>query len=238
MRLHPRVWLPSVMVVALATFGAPGGVSAASPTFRIEPATQTVAAGGTFSVTVVATAETATGGAQATVTFDHTKLQITAVTFGSPYAAAPVLVPTDLAPAIATANTSGSLTQVAAAFLPPDAVAAGDADFLIITFAATACGESPLGLPAGPADAVLLDGTEALYGESVEVTTTEGKVTIPCAEGEVAGVTQAGAAAEGADGGMPVVLPLGLIALAVIVGVVFARRPQRRSTSSTPPAGR
>ena len=179
-RTNLRVGILTVLAVVLGTFGSVGGVSAASPTLRIEPATQTVASGAAFSVKVVMNTDVPTGGVQVSVTFDHTKVQITSVARGGPFSSAPIVVPTNLSSSIAAANSSGKLATVAAAFLPPATVPAGDAEVLVIAFKAIACGVSDLGLPVGPVDGQPLDGRENTYGSSLTVTATGGKVTVDC----------------------------------------------------------
>lgn len=181
MRIHRRSGIAAVFAIALAMFGVVGSVSAAGNTLRIDPASQTVAKGTPFTVKVVQNASVATIGAQASVTFDSSKLQITSVAWGSAYASAPVLVPSDIASAISKANTSGKLAEFAATFFQAtDAIPAGDADFLSITFTATGCGTVPLGLPVGPSDALLLDGSADTIGNTLPVTTAGGSITVDC----------------------------------------------------------
>jgi ABC-type phosphate transport system substrate-binding protein len=147
-------------------------------TLRIDPAGTTgIRVGGTFSVKVVESSIVPTTGVQASVTFDQNLLQITSVTVDQPYVDAAIVVgPT--AVVIARANATGKLTQMAAALLPPDTIAPGDADFLTITFKAIASGATDLGLPVGPLDAALLDGRTDRYGLALPVATTGGTVTI------------------------------------------------------------
>jgi hypothetical protein len=154
----------------------PAPASAAGNTLRIEPVSSAVAEDATFTARVVQQADVATSGAQATVTFDPALLQVTNVSRGGPYADAPVVAGISPA-AITAANSSGRLAGVAAAFLPPDSVPAGEADFLVIEFKAIGCGRSELGLPVGPTDAALLDGRDATYGEPLPLTTIGGSVT-------------------------------------------------------------
>ena len=178
---HRRSVVAAMAIVALATLAAVGSAAAAGATMRIMPASQTVAKGASFTVRVVENNAGPTIGTQVTVTFDRTKAQITAVTWGAPFANAPVLIPTDMAGAIAQANSTGKLHQLAASFLAPtDSVPAGDADVLSITFNAIACGNIPLGLPVGPYDASMLDGNEATVGNTLPVTTSGGSVTVDC----------------------------------------------------------
>ena len=169
-------------LLAISALFVPAPTSAAGDTLRIEPASAAVAKDATFPVRVVQNAEVPTSGAQATITFDPALLQITSVSRGTPYADAPVFTGAAAA-AITAANTSGKLAGVAAAFLPPDAVPAGDRDFLVIEFKAIACGQADLGLPVGPVDAGLLDGRAATYGDPLAITAIGGSVTISCGGG-------------------------------------------------------
>ena len=177
-RIHPRGAIVAGLALTLASLGAVSTVSAAGNALRVEPPTQSVASGASFTVRVVENAAVATSGAQATVTFDKTKVQITAVTRGTLWGAASILAPANLAPSITKANTTGSLKTIASAYLPPDSVPAGDNDVLMITFTAKACGKVILGLPVGPLDAALLDGQDATYGNNLKVTTTAGTVNV------------------------------------------------------------
>src|SRR5262249_2721599 len=122
-------------------------------------------------------ADVAVSGASATITFDPALLQISSVARGAAYLDAPVYSGASPA-AITAANTTGSLVGVAAAFLPPDAVAAGDAAFLDITFLALGCGTATIGLPTGVTDAGLLDGRAATYGNALPVGTLDATVTL------------------------------------------------------------
>ena len=179
MRVNRGTAVGAVMAIAVATFGVVGSVSAASATMRIDPATQTVAQGATFTVKVIENNSVPTLGAQVSITFDRTKAQITAVAWGTSFANAPVLIPSDMAAAIAQANSSGKLSKLAATFLlPTDSVQPGDADVVDITFKATGCGSVALGVPIGPSDASLLDGRDATVGNTLSVTTSGGSVTV------------------------------------------------------------
>jgi Cohesin domain len=180
-RHWPGRTTPTAIILGVAllvgTFAAPAGAAAAGNTLRIQPASTTaITVGATFTVKVVQNADVPTGGAQATVTFDPVKLKIMGVTAGAPYAAAVFLGVG--ATQIAAANVSGSLKTVAAGFLPPASAPTGDQDFLVISFKALAAGVANLGLPVGPADAVLLDGRADTYGNPLTTTTTGGTVSI------------------------------------------------------------
>jgi hypothetical protein len=172
--------IAACLAVLLVSVGFVTGVSAASNTLRIDPATTAVDQGATFSVKVIQNASVATSGAQVTVTYDQGKLQVTTVTKGAPWAAAPIFAGAD-AKAIAAANKSGKLKTVAAAFLPPGSVPAGDQEFISIEFKAVACGQVKLSLPIGPADATFIDGRTKTYGASIKASATTGAVVTVCA---------------------------------------------------------
>ena len=189
--LARRVWLrrtaaPLAMSALILGAGLGGTRAAEEPaeepaiasanSLRIDPPTQTVAQNGSFTVHVIQTADVPTSGAAATITFDPTVVQIQTVRYGPAYAEATVF--SGASPiAITAANTTGSLVGVAAAFTPPGAVPPGEADFLDVTFGAIGCGTVSLGLPTGVADATLLDGREATYGNALPVSTIGGSVT-------------------------------------------------------------
>lgn len=191
----------AIAAASLAAFGDVNDVAAAGDTMRLEPASQAVARGDSFTVRVVQSASVPTGGAQASVTFDPSRVTVTSLTRGAPHAGAPIFVPSDLAAAIGVANQAGTLVTIATAFLPPASVPPGDADFLVITFTAVGCGRSDLGLPAGPLDAVLLDGRPDTYGNGLPVTTTGGSVDVLC---------------DGVTAGPPTWVLLGLTAVVVV----------------------
>lgn len=186
MLLRYRSLAVVAVLVALASAAEPA--LAAGPNVRIDPATQTVAQGSTFTVHIIQNYSSTSIGVQATLAFDQSKLQIQTVAKGAPFASAPVFVPTDLAGAIAKANGNGKLEQIAAAFLPPALTSAGDQDFLDVTFQATGCGQVSLTLPAGPLDTQLLDNA----GHAVTITTTGASVTINNCSGDQGGGSQGG----------------------------------------------
>jgi len=181
--IRRRSGIVAALSLALLSFVVVGNVAAAgSATLRIVPSSDTVAKGANFTVRVVQNASVPTSGTSATVTFDKTKVQVQSVERGQAHKASPVFLPSDLPGAIAAANRSGQLKSIATAFLPPDNVPTGDQDFLIITFSAIGCGQVSFGLPIGTqgVDAVLIDGTEAGWGNPVPVTTKGATVSIDC----------------------------------------------------------
>lgn len=179
-------YLGAMAIAALlvtASSSAPP-VRAADNTLQIAtPAKGPAAVGGTYTVTVTQDAAVPTSGAQVSVAFNPLALQVTTVTVGATYENAPIFVGAS-AEAIKAANTSGRLGPVAAALIPPEAVPAGPADFLVISFRVVGCGSSDLGLARGATGAALLDGRAASYGTPLEVAASPGSVTIPCAPGE------------------------------------------------------
>src|SRR5262245_52130536 len=169
--------LSTAALLLVASLGLAHPVAASGGSLRIEPPVQRVPADATFTAHIVANADVPTSGAGATITFDPSLLQISAVVRGAAYADASVFSGASAA-AITAANTSGKLIGVAAAFLPPDAVPAGDAAFLDVTFKAIGCGTASLGLPTGVTDASLLDGRPDTYGAALPVGTVAGSVIL------------------------------------------------------------
>jgi hypothetical protein len=232
--------LALVLAATLVAIVPAHRVAAAGESLRIEPPAQAVAEGATFTAKVIQSTSIPSGGTQVTLVFDPAMVQVVSVRWGEPFATAPILLPSDMQAAVDAANTSGRLATVAAAFLPPGNVPAGDADFLVIELRAVGCGETELGLPVGPADAQMLDGREGTYGQPVEVSTSPGRVSLcAAAPGETPPVTGAGSPAPGAPSddttgtpadGLPL-LPLALVAGAGVVIVAGAwwalRRPGR-----------
>jgi hypothetical protein len=173
-------------------------VRAADTTIQITaPDKGPAAVGDTYTVTVTQDAAVPTSGAQVSLAFNPLALQVKSVALGAAYARAPIFVGAS-AEAIKAANASGSLGPVAAAFIPPEAVPAGPADFLVITFRVVGCGRSVLGLASGATGAALLDGLAASYGTPLEVAASPADVIIPCAPGESPVPTPAPSSSAGA----------------------------------------
>jgi hypothetical protein len=220
-----------VVSVALATLMA-GPVAAADATLRIEPAAVAVVKDGSFSVTVVQDAPLATSGAQVSLDFDPSILQVVSVSRAAGYANAPIFMPQDIDASIRGANLSGRLAQIAAAFTPPGAVSAGTSAFLLVKFRVVGCGQTDITLPSGgPFDAQMISGQSDLYGHEVRVSTSNGHVTT-CVDPRAA---TAGAPDEvlvdTADGAIPVGLIGAVGALAVIAASLIGaaiRRGRRR----------
>lgn len=165
------------LAVLVAILGFAGGAAAAGNTLRLDPATTNVANGATFNIKVVQSATVATSGSSASIVFNKGILQVTSVTRGNAFASAPLFLAGDAA-AIATANKTGKLQNVAAAFFPPTSVAAGEQEFITVGFKAIACGTAKLTVPTGRVDATMLDGRTATYGQTLKITTTGATVTV------------------------------------------------------------
>jgi hypothetical protein len=193
-------------------------VAAASASLRIEPATVAVAKGGSFSVNVVQDAPVATSGAQASIVFDPTILQVVSVSPGAAYRTAPILLPKDIAADIRNANATGRLAQIAAAQTPPDAVRPGSANFLVVWFQAVGCGQTDILLPAGgPFNAQIISGQSEGYGNEVPVATANAHVTT-CV-GPDAVTTDSSDPGMGGTAGSA--FPVGLIGAAGVIAVAL-----------------
>jgi len=175
----------ALLVLAL---GFAGGASAAGNTLRLDPATTQVANGATFSIKVIQNADIATSGTSTSIGFNKAILQVTSVTRGAAFAAAPLFLAGD-ATAIAAANKSGKLQNVAAAFFPPTSVAAGEKEFITVGFKAIACGSVNLTVPTGRVDSTMLDGRTASYGTNLKITTAGATINVCEGGGAVAGAS-------------------------------------------------
>ena len=188
----------------VATLGIAIGITAtpvlaASPTLRISPATSSVAAvGGSVTVNVVVNSPVAVQGAQATVTFSKSLLQITSVTRGTEWASADLFLGGASAD-IAKANTTGSLANVAATYIV-GTVPAGDSSFLAITFKAAACGKATVGLPVFSGSGAAVGGLLlSSSGATVKVTATSGTINICSGSSSSASPSTAASASPGAS---------------------------------------
>lgn len=214
MQTRRRVAATSLAAAALsiATIGSPA--SAGDAFLRVLPSSVEVAKGQLFAVKVEQNAASATSGAQASLAFDPSVVQIVSVTPGASYADAPIFVPQDLGAAVRAANLTGKLAQIAAAFTPPGATPAGANDFLVVRFRAVGCGQTDLQLPIGPSDAALISGAADDYGASIPLTTSGGHVTT-CVSADQVTQDAAALAATPGDAGPPLGL-LGAVAAAAI----------------------
>jgi hypothetical protein len=148
---------------ATTNVDAPTATPTATPypgTMYVSPATQQIAAGATFTVTVKQNSPIQTCCAQFDLRFDPSLVQLVSVQLGAGYSGANLLLgayPDTAAEAIAKANdasnadpsTRGLLPAVAAAFLAPGVGAAtGDQDVVVLSMQATAnaFGRSPISI--------------------------------------------------------------------------------------------
>lgn len=134
-----------VTVAAAATLLGLSKVSAdAAATLSVNPASQTTQPGAAVVIVIHQNASVTTAGAQASIHFDASQLQIDSVTRGSAYALANALYMgvggQSTAQAIAQANMTGTLPNVAVAFTSPGftAVPTGDQEAIVINAHATA----------------------------------------------------------------------------------------------------
>jgi hypothetical protein len=188
----------------LAAFGAAGlllgglmvpasALAAGSGSLKVSPVTSTTSTGATFTVDVVANANVPISGAQATLSFDKTRLQVTSITGAGPWAADGATLigfpnSANMAAAVTQYNTSGKVggspRGALAAFFFANATsepANTDVPLFTVVFQVTACGDSSLGLAIGPIDGSMIDGTiGSTYGYSIPVTSTSGSVVNPC----------------------------------------------------------
>ena len=195
--------LVAVLAVAVSTLAVARPVLAAGDSLSIDPVTTTASVGDSFTVTVLGTSAGPVSGTQASLVFDPTELQITAlakgtdwVENGAGFAGYPGLP--RMAAFIASANAAGEIPAIAAYFSDgPSNMPAGDHDLYSVTFTAIACGDSSLDLPIGPADGTMIDGNSATYGNALgDVISASGDVDVPCASGSVPGQTTRSASVE------------------------------------------
>lgn len=156
----------TAIAVGLLMINPVQNAHAASGNIRVNPATQTASAPNVnFNVTLVQNADVATTGAQADFTFNKNILEILSVTLGSGYTGGSLVAGTSgqtVADAITSANSSGTLENVAAFLIPPSTVPAGDANFVVIQMRGKICGSS----------ALTLTNLEMLDASSTEFTPT------------------------------------------------------------------
>jgi hypothetical protein len=154
-------------------------------TIKMLPATTTISPvgiGGSFSVNIVANGAVDISGAGAGLTFDKTKLTLTAmakdpteVANGPAYAGFPNVA--NMATFIGDANTVGEIPAIAWSYTDGSSFELANQDHGIFsaTFSVTAIGDSSLGVVIGSTGG-LLDGTPANYGAPLTVITTGGTV--------------------------------------------------------------
>ena len=121
-----------------------------TPSFRVDPGTQNVASGSTFEVNIVQTTAFSPTAAQTDLQFDPSLVQVVNAEAGAPYASATFLVgvaPQTTAEAIAEANTTGVLKNMAVFILPGTGTAGSAGDnvaFKVTMRAKDFSGASPL----------------------------------------------------------------------------------------------
>jgi hypothetical protein len=152
----------------------PATALAAGNSLRLSPASSSVGNGATFTVHVIGNSAGAVSGTSASVTFDKTKLQVTAIVKGTDWVnggAGWAGYPTsaNLATFLANANSAGKIPSIAAFFLS-GSLPAGDHTLFTVTFHAIATGSAVVNLPIGPSDGGMLDGSVATYGNALTVT--------------------------------------------------------------------
>ncbi|MCL0075937.1 hypothetical protein M1O17_03620 [Dehalococcoidia bacterium] len=167
------------IVLAALLLLAPAAALAAEtcPDHRIwvYPATQTVALGDTFTVTLKQYSPAGLRGLEVDFEFDHTKVQIDSVTRGAGWSAGAIFMPPDMPGAIVEANADGSLNMVALMYMPGMGPSlAGEQEYLVIEMKA---------LPGiVGTHTVALTVTEVLmkdyHGESVTPVVTDGEVVV------------------------------------------------------------
>ena len=186
--------LLAALVAAPATVLAGG-----SGTLSFSPASTTTSTGSTFTVTTVARASVTISGAETPVTFDRTRLRVTAIAKAGPWTAdgaTYIGFPTaaNMATAIAAYNDTGRVSSypavaggIAVFFIDgiSNEPANTDVPVLAVTFEAIACGTSTLGIPlVQPFEGVILDGRPPMpsdgYGFAADVTSVSGSVVNDC----------------------------------------------------------
>jgi hypothetical protein len=185
-RLHVGLVLAAILALA---GGAAATITTADTgstnTIKVLPATtiiNPVGTGASFTVKVAANGAAAISGAGAGLTFDASKLQLTAVekdatelANGAAFAGFPSAA--NVATFVTSANASGSIPVLAWSYFDGTSSEAADVDHGIFsaTFTVTATGDSTLGLALG-ATGGILDGTAAAYGQALTVTPIDGRV--------------------------------------------------------------
>lgn len=169
---------------------------AGSPSLSVTPAIQAVASGAPFSITIVQDAGLATSGAQADMAFDPALVHVVSVEKGTAYSSASLVIgiaPQTTQEAIDEANSTGTLENISAFYLPgAGSVPSGANDFVVVNMEALgAGGTSPVTISA----AEMLDAN----GDSVAVGVTGGSVTVGGASALVWGDSNCSGAVNSVD---------------------------------------
>lgn len=128
-----------IVVTALMVIagGQATGVVASSAAISIAPSSQTQALDTTFTVTVTQDADVTTTALQTNISFDPLSVHITNITTGGAYSTAGLIMgvaPQSPADAMAEANRTGTLKNVAAYYLPQQStVSPGLTDVFVLT---------------------------------------------------------------------------------------------------------
>ena len=163
--------LGALMVAASLTFASTA--FAAGDSLTVTPGTTHTGTGSTFTVTIKANNAVPMQGVGASVNFDKSRLQLTAV--ATPMTPASYMGVPD-ASGIATANAAGHLPNISNVRFG-STWAAGSYNLLTLTFQVIACGNSSIDLPIGPADGSMNDAN----GDPLaDLTSTSGTVVNPC----------------------------------------------------------
>jgi hypothetical protein len=170
--------------VAVAGFMVTNRAAAATATLVITPTSQTLGPDAAFSVTITQNADVVTTGANAEISFTPGLLVLQDVAAGPSYADATFAVGRTVdgvaqtkAQAIAEANTTGTLINLAAYFIPgTESVPAGSTTAFTLTFktSATVGGTAPITFRDSPDYTALLDST----GIVIDPTVTNASVEV------------------------------------------------------------
>ena len=177
-------------VLLVATVLVPATAFAAGNTISVSPATTTISpagsTGSTFTVSVNANAAVAISGAGAALSFDNTKLQLTAlakdaaVNADGPdtWAGWPSGGASGMTTFIANANAAGQIPTIAWAFSAFSEAAGADHGIFSATFQVIAAGDTALVPVIVPGVGGMLDGTPGpTFGDPLAVTATSGAVS-------------------------------------------------------------
>lgn len=167
-------------ILAIGTIAMPMSTFAAGgDTLFVSPATSSPTVGSSFTVAVKVNTTVAIHGAGASLTFDNSRLQLTAVNAASDqgsasYAGLPAS-PTDSA-YLASANAAGKIPGIAWFLTSSTEPASVDHGIFTATFQAIAPGTSSLDIPIGPSDGNIID----LNGDTItDTTSVSGSVVTP-----------------------------------------------------------
>jgi hypothetical protein len=160
-----------VVLAAASAIALPLDAFAAGNTLSLNPGAKSVGTGASFTVAVVGSSAGTVGGTSASVTFDKTLLHVTAIAKGADWVGGSALwagwpTPVNMTAYLGTANTNGKIPLIGAALLG-GSLPAGNHTLFTVTFQALAPGFAVAGLPIGPVDGAMIDGT----GGSLTVTT-------------------------------------------------------------------